>query len=536
MSDILKFYLLNPEKEIGRMMEQVTALDTYRGATKEFHENGLYSTRIFGMIGSEQRDSTFAFMDLRLPIISPIYAMALYDLKHLYRDIMAGTRYATWDPKLKDFFAADVTDPGAGTGYHFFVSRLHELTPAKNKSLQRQQNIDIVEKYRDIALSRYVLVYPAGLRDIETSQDGRETEPEVNKLYRKLLTTAGLVPPRSKADPAFDNTRWAMQKTFNEIFELFFNMLEGKHGYVRGKVAARNIFNGTRNVISPMDTSGRVMDGPDDIRPTDATMGLFQVYKGLLPVGIHAVRTKYLSQIDAGDGRLYLIDKKTLKRSAVYVSSEDYDRVTSDEGIERLINSFSVNKRRNLPVLIANHYIALIYRDDVSFKVFYDIEDLPQGYSRNNVSPMTLAELLYCSMYDVAVRHYAILTRFPVAGEGSTFPGTIRLTTTRTSFSLWELEDDWTTRKEVIAAEYPNTKEEEYFSSIGVHAGRAPGQQADFDGDTESSDMLYTEEALEENAKKLTEAAYWVSDGAFTIDVGVDQIERTLVILLADEE
>ena len=72
------------------------------------------------------------FIDER--IISPIICLAIFDLKHLYRDILSGKRFAIWDDKLKDFVSADATASGAGTGYHFFMSKWKELTPAENES------------------------------------------------------------------------------------------------------------------------------------------------------------------------------------------------------------------------------------------------------------------------------------------------------------------------------------------------------------------------------------------------------------------
>ena len=184
----LSFYLLNVNRQLVSSLRPTTALDTYQGATKEFHQDGLYSITTFGAIGSERRDLTFSYIDVGIEIISPAIAFALYDVKHLYKDILAGKRFAVWDEKKKDFFAASPTDKGAKTGYSFFMSKFMELTPEPNQSLKRQSNIDLINKFRDIARSRYVLVAPAGIRDLEVTPDGQEREVDINKFYKKLMS------------------------------------------------------------------------------------------------------------------------------------------------------------------------------------------------------------------------------------------------------------------------------------------------------------------------------------------------------------
>ena len=537
MDNILNVYLLNVDGNMVSKMRPTKSLDTYVGATKDFHEDGLYSVLTYGPIGSERRDVTFSYIDIGVEIISPIICLAIFDLKHLYRDILSGKRFAIWDDKLKDFVSADATASGAGTGYHFFMSKWKELTPAENESLQRQQTLDLFNKYRDIALSRYVLVYPAGLRDLEVGPDGRENDPEINKLYRKLLSTSRLVPSGSRVDSTLDAARWALQRTFNDIFLLLFNLEDGKKGKIRGKFAARNIMNGTRNVLSCMDTSSVVLGRPDEVRPTDTIVGLYQGMKSLWPVAIHAVRTRYAASAVGGDGQLNLVNKKTLQREIVLVKPVMYDLLATDEGIEKVINSFKVQERRHKPFEIANHYLALIYNDGKNFKIFYDIRDLPAGYDRNLVSPLTLAELLYLSGYDIWNDYFSLVTRFPVSGQGSTYSSTIRMTTTRSVKMLYELMDDWETKSEKPATDFPLRSEDEFVSSMAPHTSHLAVWllNADFDGDTGSNDSLYTDEALEENREKMEDPSFWIgAGGKLTIDIETTLIELTMASLLAD--
>ncbi|MGL5648996.1 MAG: hypothetical protein ACRDDY_14195 [Clostridium sp.] len=537
MSGGFNIYLLNVNKaRVGRL-RPTTVLDTFDGMSKDFHQDGLYSTLTFGSLGSNRRLSQFSYIDLGTEIISPAVALALFDLKELYKDIMKGTRYATWDPATCDFEPAQPADPGASTGYSFFLSKYKELKPKRNKSISRQQAIDVFEKYRDIALSRYVLVLPAGLRDLDVKEGVREQEHEINPLYRKLIASSRVIPENSRGNTdALDSTKWTLQNTFNEIYGMLFDIFDGKKGYIRGKWASRRVTNGTRNVLSSMRASSPILGRADQVSPFDTVCGIFQYMKGLVPVMQHAIRTKYLAQCVGPAGSLYLIDKKTLKRQVVPVRPEDYVKYTTDEGIAKIIESFRDFDIRHEEVQIQGHYLALIYNDGKTFKVFYDIDDLPKHLDRKYVKPITLAELLYSSIYHTSGKYYGILTRFPVAGPGSSYVTSVRLTTTARTAFMKELTDDWTTTHEIPATDFPLRECEEFFSTMSPHPSRLSGLAADFDGDTGSLEFLYSNESLAESAKNRYKAVTWIkSDTALNVDPSnKDLVDRVLIMLTAD--
>lgn len=538
MSGGFNIYLLNVNKAMVNALRPTTVLDTFQGMSKDFHPDGLYSTLTFGSLGSARRATQFSYIDLGTEIISPAIAFALFDLKELYKDIMKGTRYAVWDPATCDFEPAQPADPGASTGYTFFVSKLKELKPKPNKSVSRQQAIDVFNKYRDIALSRYVLVLPAGLRDIEVKDDNkREQEHEINPLYRKLLATSRVIPENTRANTqALDATKWTLQNTFNEIYNLIFDILDGKKGFIRGKWASRRVVNGTRNVLSSMRASSPVLGRDDQVSPFDTSIGMFQYLKGLLPVMQHAIRTKYLAQCAGPAGSLYLIDRKTLKRKLVEVQPKDYVRYTTDEGVAKIIESFREDELRHEIMQIQGHYLGLIYNDGKTFKIFFDIDDLPAHLDKKYVKPVTLAELLYSSIYHTSGKYYGILTRYPVAGAGSSYVTAAKLTTTARTKYMRELGDDWLASTGPAATDFPIRECAEFFSTMSPHPVRLAGLAADFDGDTGSFEFLYSNEALKESAYLRGKANTWIkSKTALKVDPSnKDLVDRVLLLLTAD--
>lgn len=537
MMNPVQITLINLLPSLLGRLKPVTVLDTYEGATKDFHNEGLYSTEIFGAIGSEARDATFSFIDLKTTIISPAYALTLYELKQLYKGIQSGARHAIWDEETKDFLPASAGDEGADTGYAFFMSHFKELTPKKSKSLIRNNNIALIDKFRDIAANSNVLVLPAGLRDLQIGTDGgRDKEDELNKLYRSLLAQARLVPEgKGRYDKSADKVRWSMQETFNEIYKYLFAILEGKGGFIRGKVAKRNIRHGTRNVLSSMNPVSPVIGRADEVRATDTFIGLYQGVKALEPIAINRIRTTYLEDIDGGPGKLWLVNKDTLKRELVDVSSEDYDKLITNEGIEGLINKFRDIENKHSPVRLAKHFVKLIWIGKDTFKIFNDIDDLPENLKRKDVFPLSYAELIYLSGYDVWNTYFIIPTRYPVAGDGSTYSSTLRISTTTTSSMKYELQGDWASKSEIPAVEFPSRDVAEFVSSMILAAHRLAGMTADFDGDTGSADSVMTDEALAENRERIDDVSYWIRpDGTLTMDVANDLVDRTVHNLMAE--
>ncbi|HGB2018948.1 TPA: hypothetical protein ACIUH2_000021 [Salmonella enterica subsp. enterica serovar Wangata] len=528
------FYLLNVNKSLVSRLRPVTTTDTFQGLTKNFHPEGLYSTEIFGLTGSEARDSTFSYIDIKLDIISPTVCLALFQLKQLYEEICSGKRYATWSEKEKDFEPALPGDAGADTGFNFFLSHYNDLKPGRNESLQRDETVDFFEKFRPVSLSRYVLVLPAGLRDLVVRQDGREQEEEIGGLYRRLISLARAIPDRATRVELTNPVRWKLQQTFNEIWMYFFNIQDGKGGFQRRKVTSRKLMNGTRNVLSSFSTGSKCMGREDAIRPTDTKIGLYQGLKALLPVAQYQIRERYLGNIRAGDGNLYGVNTKTLKREFLEVGGRVYDTFTTDDGIETLINRMEARELRHQPLMINDtHYVALVYQDNKHFKVFYDIDELPKTFDRKKVHGMTLVELLYLSGYDLWNNYFGFVTRYPVTGRGSTYSSTIRLETTTSSLYLKELEDDWETEKPRGAISYPDRSVPTFVESMAPHPSRLGGLGGDYDGDTGSLNAPMSEEALEENRNWVHSKNYWFdSDGNFKINPVNNVIKRATQALL----
>lgn len=526
--------LLKVDKDKLKYITPITVLDIFENAkSTNFHPNGLFSTEIFGRVGDDDRDTRFSYIDLKTKILHPVIYFRLERLKRLYIGILSGKEYARWDEELKDFFPD--TELTGNTGYEFFLSRWDELIIPTGNSAVRNQRIELINKYKERSIATSVMVMPAGLRDAEIDSLGRTIENEINTHYRRLVGISNTIGKTSKSDVSIlDTARYAQQLTFNEIYLSIETILTGKKGFLQRKWGSRAIFDGTRNVISAMEISNPDLD--DDAYPdaNDTVMGLWQASRAALPITIQALHNGILNDVFGSvEGGVKLIDVKTLELEYVNISPQTYDRWTTSEGLEKVIASQGMMDLRAKPIHVEGRYLALVYRpkNKKVFKIFTDIKEMPEWASMSDVYPITYEELVYLSNY----RHWnelkVINTRYPVLGEGSTYPSNLFVKTTVKSDRRVELDDYWEemSGEDAVAISYPIVDSEVYVDSMMVHPTRLAGLTADFDGDMMSGNVLYTRESIKAvNDFLNSREAYIDPAGGLKASAATDTVSLTL--------
>lgn len=517
-------------------MRPVTSLDSRDGLTQNFHPDGLFSTLIFGRVGEEARSRRYSYINIKVPIFHPVLFGLLIKLKRLYGGIMSGSDYALWDPAKKDFVRSDPID--GETGFHYFLKYWDQIEFTRTSSDSRDEAIRAITKYKKIATTTKVLVMPAGLRDMEIGADGRAQEDEINTLYRQILAVSNTISDAAiKSNPEIiDRARFKLQTTFNKIYEMLENMLYGKSKLILGKWASRRIMNGTANVITAMATSVPTLGLKGNIGFNNTAIGLFQTMKGLLPITLHRLRTGFLSKVFLDQtSPARLVNKRTLRSESVNLKPKYFDRWQTNEGLEKVINSFRDETVRDKPLEIGEHYVGLIYKGpDGTFRLMQDIEELPPTRSRDHVYPMTFCELLYLSGYMDWNNYPVYTTRYPITGVGSIYPSKAYVKTTTDSEVRRELGPNWEPLDDDHTAyEFPIPGP--YVKSMSPHPAKLARLDADFDGDTMTCNFIYADESIKEiNDFFQKKRAYVGTDGRFISSVNVSTVALSFHNLTAD--
>lgn len=474
--------MFQPTPQRLQRVRPVKVLDIYDGATNNLHEDGLFSPVIFGRVGDDIRDTNFSYITLNTQIFHPLIYKNITKLKAFYKDIIHGDGFAVWDEKTKDFVQSD--EVNGKTGFAFFLKHWKELKFKEGKSARRNERIALIERFKDIALTDKVLVLPAGLRDIEEGPDGRPTRDPINDLYVRLIGVGNSLKnsPGGLSDVT-NQPRLVAQLTFNEIFDYIGDLISGKGGFIQKKWASRRIHNGTANVITSMDPTTKELGSAKSVDINTTHVGLYQMSKAIEPVTLRLMREGLVSEVfNTADLPATLVDKKTLKAQQVRVSSKDYDRWNTNDGLLKVLTSLKDTSIRNLPVEVSGHYMGLVYKgNDGTFKVISDIDDVPKERRENGtVSPITYFELVYLCGYSEWDKYPGMVTRYPVAGIDSTYVCRVHMRTTIRGEERRELGPDWEPLPgdEHFAVEFPDGSDA-FFDSLSPHVSRLTGLGGD---------------------------------------------------------
>jgi hypothetical protein len=526
---------LTDDKLVG--LKPVTVLDTFIGATKNFHESGLFSVSIFGKVGDERRSRRFSYIDVKISIFHPTIYRALTKLKKMYGEIIAGKTYATWSEEEKDFIKSD---PLKGqTGFQFFRDHWKDIVFKTTDSDRRDQTIALIDKYKDKTMLSKLVVLPAGLRDFEIEADGRQSENEINNLYRKLLSLSNNISKDAVvSNPEILNTiSYSIQSAYNQIYDLLENSIQGKKKLLMGKWASRRIFNGTRNVITAVNINSKDLGSKGNIDVNDTIIGLYQFLKATMPVSRFNLRNGFLSKVFTGtNAPAFLVNKKTFKKEVVDVSPRMIDAWMSDEGLEKVMTSFKDISVRHKAIEIEGKYLGLIYKGpDNTYKLMQDIDELPPTRSKNDVFPLTFCELLYLSVYKTSNNYPLFFTRYPITGIGSIYPSMVFLKPTVLIEERAELDENWQPMDDSHTAHQFPIVGSEFIDSLSPASPHLSRLGADFDGDTGSGNAVYSDEAITEVKNFLNSKRYYIgTDGKITYSSNTDTVAYVLRNMTGD--
>lgn len=492
--------LINNDRSILNRLVMIDSLSLLDNRSSDFAPSGLYSSLIFGPKGSEERDKTMAYIDLKVPVMHPVYYKELTRLKNLYGEIMMGQAYAVFDEQENDFVRAKEGFLDGRTGMSFFYEYFDRLVYKQGDSKARQLRIQVLEKYRAVAWTTYLLVVPAGMRDVDFDENDRPVEEDINPMYRRVISAANTVNQNipDKNHELLDGPRRSMQLAVNAISEYILDMMAGKKGIISGKFASRRVFATTRNVISAMETGSSELGSPDQPHLKTTIVGLFQFSKGVEPLLLrYQIKQDFLKEFfETLDGTVDLINPKTLKTETALLTNKSRDKWGTVDGLGKLLGAYLEISVRHKPVTIDGKYLKLVYQDDKYFRVMSSIDELPKDKDASKVRPMTWTELFYLHAEKIISRVRCFNTRYPITGVDSVYPSEPYVKTTTVGLQLQELDQDWRpTDRKVL--EFPKTVEAfPFHEAMVIHPAFLPGLNADYDGDMLSCNFVWSVEAV----------------------------------------
>lgn len=505
--------------------------------TNNFHPEGLFSTDIFGLVGSEYRNRSFSYIDVRVEVLHPIFYYVITKTMPWYDNILSGKEYAVWNPKTKEYEKSNLVE--GRTGYSFFMEHLEELNFTLTESTSREFNIKLYKKMiaeKNYTL-KYLLVLPAGMRDYTMDKNNRPQEDEINALYRKVIMQTNLIDASmNKSNVAsVDSIRYSVQSLVQDIFTYIKSLLEGKNKLIAGKWLTRKTFNSTRNVASANIEKVTSLNDSNRLKYNETAVGLHQFLRLLMPKTIYDIKSGFLTQVFSPNSELAtLTNSKTLKKETIALTEivKDYDTWMSPDGIEKVLANFgNLETRHNIITLNkGKHYLGLLYNDGKYYKLLQDIDEVPPGFDKSKVQPLSVTELLYVSTYHNDSNIPGFVTRYPISSYGSVYPCYIKLRTTSEVQELTLLDDTWQPT-DTVAKAFP-MRGKDFFNTMTAHSTHNNRLDVDFDGDTLSLQAVLSDEAQSEIKAKLNNKSYYIStENKFMFSLGNDTLNTVLAYM-----
>jgi len=491
---------------------EVISKDIFEPNNTLFKMDGLFSTEIFGEVGTSERMDSFGYINLNTKTMHPFLFRAITKSSVFYTDILKGNEYVVFDNKLKDFVISDSSE--SGTGIAFFMKHFEQLKLRDTDSVDRKElNKLLKDQSIDTLYISKFLVLPAGMRDYHVTEEGKVLEDAINNSYRKLLTTVTVAKQfkdENVKGEFYNSIVFRLANNLLEIYEYIENILDDKHGFIQGKWLKRRIAYGSANVFTSSPI--KIKDLTDDNNPSfnNSIIGLYQYLKTILPIAIYKTQSTLLANVFNREiSNTYLYNMDTYKKELVTLSEKSRSIWVTDNGLEDTINKMLDDKFKDNAVIIDNHYLFLVIDKKDTITFIDDINNIPEEYSIKDVRALTYSELFFISIYDTIGDYAGFITRYPIDGLGSIYPAIsyVKTTSKGRTVKLVGVPSKGNMDK---VKEYPILGST-YFNSMSVHGSHLVSLGLDFDGDKGNNTQVWSEEGNKDIKDLLASREYYVS-------------------------
>lgn len=238
--------LLDVDDFVSRnKLEPVTSIiSTTRDGS--FHEDGLFSERLFGPIGSDDRRKLFSYIDLYAKVVNPSALRIILQLERKIEKFLS-----TEESFSLDSDGRLVEDPKGVTGIKSFI----ELFPKikfRGETDTRDKLIKFIErsnKEKNLFVEKLPII-PPDLRPAVKGEDGQWMIDALNDVYLAIMRRASQV-RSSGSGPLYDLLNYALQKSVSEHDDFIRSKISKKRGIIRQQMLGKRIDFSGRAIISP---------------------------------------------------------------------------------------------------------------------------------------------------------------------------------------------------------------------------------------------------------------------------------------------
>lgn len=361
-------------------------------------DDGLFSIKIFGQLGSKDRKNNWGYINLRKHFLSPVIYKLLKELNRNIEKCIMGQGYFIINGN-----GELVEDPNGENGITFIYNNFEKLKFKNTGSTKRENRLDLLSKLnKDQIFVNKWLVIPCALRDYKVpKKEGSRIEAvdEINELYRKLIRLCGTLSDDDGFAFSGTNTEANVQMCLNEIYKMLTSSLAKKTGIIHQGLIGKSVDYATRSVISAPRFNVNKWE------ETPVKFGYTGVPLSQIIVLFYPFFVKYVQDMVEPF-------RDELESKGVNVNEE-----FSEEKINKMVDLFyKAPDLRFKPLMVHT-------TDGREIPVKFYYEDLHRDFS--------LTDLVYLASEDIVRDKHVYVTRYPIEQYQNIYPSKITILSTQ---------------------------------------------------------------------------------------------------------
>lgn len=465
-------------------------------AAKITSPDGLYSEEIFGYTQSE-RNLNHAYIDLKRKFFHPYVYEVLVELHSKIKDVCmyGGEKFYYINKEGKYEEVTDETDPNFNidnTGLDYVIRTFRKLKYTKNESRKHNDNVEFITSLSDdeALISKYMVI-PRSYRDY-SSQGGIKSVDPVNNHYSKLISLSNSL-ESGITGYISHRTMFMIQKILVELRQYGQKLLEKKEGLIHKSVLAKNTTYGARGVISVPSLVG--CDFPDDCQVNVLTTGLplSVCIQAGYPFIIRYLVEWVEKDLHGGPMVVYEISESSGKSERKEVRLKNHIDIFDVKYLEKKLKQFVKGYGgRWQPIKVTTEDDKEMY---LAFTGRHNIHVNDPGAASIVNRPLTWCDMFYMAAEDMLSSKHIYSTRYPAEDYFGIEPARLAVLSTIKTTPMYVNGKIYRHYPVIDPFADEITVSRAFIDTISVPNLALEGYKGDYDGDTVSTKMVFSEEA-----------------------------------------